>query len=56
MPPSSFSELLEQNESVRRYFHSLPPMVQESIRLSGVTIENEEQLRNLAEQMMRSGQ
>ena len=41
------------DENMTAYFNSLPINIQETIRLSAKDIENEEELRAMAEHLMR---
>ncbi len=47
--PNTFQENLAENA----YFQSLPVFVQETIRQSGISIKNEEELRECAQNLLK---
>ena len=50
MPKSS---AFENDPTIKQYFDSLPPFIQETIMQSGVRIESAEQLKACAEKIIK---
>ncbi len=46
-------ELLKENKEFRDYFYSLPKFVQESLAQSDFANRSEEELRDIAENLMK---
>lgn len=47
-------ELLRENKEFRDYFNSLPKFVQESLTQSTLNGQSEEDIRNIAENLMKN--
>ena len=52
MPENTFAENLDTNQ----YFLSLPPYVQETVKQASVKVQSEEDLRKIAENLMKNKQ
>lgn len=42
----------QSNSQMTEYFNTLPPMVQESIKQSGIKFSNEEEMKNYAKNLL----
>ncbi len=47
-------ELLRENHEFREYFNSLPKFIQESLKQNGSVQKSEEELRSIAENMLKN--
>ncbi len=52
MSPSKYPKPVEIDPKMKAYFESLPVNIQEQLMQSGVSLQNEQELRQCAENLM----